>query len=327
MSVPESVKQAELEADEAVAAFEKELEEETSQSEALDQVPADEDDQTPEGEEQPQDPPHEEEPPAPKGDEEVWKQRYQTLLGKYNAEVPRMARDLDYLRGQVATLSQSREQEAEEPEKKKADQGYKKYLKEKELEEYDADILDFQSRIARGEAEAAVSPMLTRLMQRIQTLEGQLQERKGSSFWDTVEKHFPGARQLNDSDPLWADYLEKVDPFSGRRLREVGEKAVAAGDVGRIVQLMRDYTGKAAPEPVEDTGEEAPRVTPPVKPSRAKGEPSRSAVKEKPVFRSSDIDKFFADVSRGHYASREKDRAARERAIEQAVMEGRVVPG
>jgi hypothetical protein len=225
-----------------------------------------------------------------------------------------------------------------------ADEGaFRKYLKDNEVEEFDSEILDFQARMSRGVAESVVLPVFQQLSARIQRLESQEQTRVGDSFWDLVEAHYPGARAINNTDPLWSEFLNGTDELSGRPLRDIGEAAVSAGDVGRIVSLLQQYAGKSAPSAAasgDGGGEErssasAPRpsdegngtATPPVKPSRAKGETRDIKSKAKPNIRESDVKKFFDDVARGRYAGRQDEMKAREAAIEDAVLEGRVVPG
>jgi len=271
------------------------------------------------------------ETPAPGLD---WKQKYSTLLGKYNAEVPRLTRDLDYLRGQVEAMARTTAQRDNSPAgdvnsgAASPEGGFKRHLKKDELEEYDEDILNFQSRLARGEAEAVMSPVVTQLRQRIEQLEGRVVHDEQDSLWGAIEKEHPGAKAVNDNDPLFVDFLNQVDPASGRRYKEIGEAAYAAGDVGRVASLFTVYEsstggGGATSAPPNGNG----KVLPPVKPSRSSGGAVRTTPKEKPMLRESEISTFFSDVARGKYVGRETVMKKREAIIESAVLEGRVRPG
>jgi len=263
----------------------------------------------------------------------LFEQKYKTLEGKYNAEVPRMTRDLDFLRGRVEAMVQgSQAPAAEEPGSGNAEPGFKRYLKKEELDEYDADILDFQSRVARGEAEA-VNAELRKELQEIKALVTQSSQTSAvDSLWGKIEAHFPGAQQINKSDPLWGEFLNGVEPMSGKTFREIGAAAFSMGDVARMVDLFTSYAGEPGGGATEEAlpaeiGEGEDTGRPPVKPSRSKGGRSVRKSKAAPVIKQSDIPKFFTEVTQGKYRGREKEMKAREAAIERAVMENRVVPG
>ena len=342
MALPEAVRLAEKEAEEAEKAFEEESKALEAQATSLDDAadePEEPDtpDETPEPEqetaEEPETPDEPETaekpepiPPEPKkGDEDpdVWKQRYKTLLGKYNAEVPRMAQELSFVKGQITALSNGKGKADPEPEKEEKP-GYSKYLKPEEAAEYDQDVLDFQARVARGEAETTLDRYAKRLEDRLALLERDRAKDAAGGFWAGIEAHYPGAREMNDSDPLWHEFLEGKDSYSGKLRREIGEAAIASGDVGRIVSLMREYR---APE-TESAGLADPPAKPPVKPSTTKNRPVRTAppANSGEMIRQSEVNKFYADITKGIYRGREKDRAAVESKIEKAVFEGRIIP-
>jgi len=351
MALPDAVKQAEKEAEEAAAAFDAAVDADAQDTEDIstldgsdeqetgDGVEGADDQETDEGEDKGDalpDPPIETE----RSDAQAgvdWQQKYRTLEGKYNAEVPRMVRDLEFLRGQVEALSvrpSSEESSAEGSVAVEAGGGFKKYLTSDEIEEYDDDILGFQARLARGVAEELISKHLSGVIERVSAVEGQTEAQRGMSLWDAVERQYPGANEINETDPLWAEFLEQSDPLSGLTYLQIGEQAINSGNAGRIVDLLKLYQPLEADDGDEDSlddddnGEErAPAAGPPVKPSRSKGGTVVTKEKPKGNIRESDIQKFFTDVSTGKYAGKEDLRKKRETAIEEAVMEGRVVSG
>lgn len=256
---------------------------------------------------------------------EAWKQKYNTLSGKYNAEIPRLMNQVSFLTGKLDGQPDTPATDTDAAPAK-AD-GYKKYLKDTELEDYDADILNFQSRVAKGEAEAVVGPEVQKLRARIEQLESSASSTEDTSMWDAIEKHYPGAQAVN-VDPLFSGYLDELDPVSGQPRRVLGEAAFASGDIGRIVSLFEGYASSTGGDVSASPDKITPKkVKPPVKPSAAKGSTVRTDPKVKPVIKESEMAMFYADVARGKYRGREKVMKARDAIIESAVIEGRVVAG
>jgi hypothetical protein len=212
-----------------------------------------------------------------------------------------------------------------EVDPKAFEESHKKHLSEREVSDYGEDTLKLQARVARGVAEAVVSArvnaVFSDLSSRIAQLEGRLLNQAGMSFWQQVNARYPNAKQINDSDPDWETFLDGVEPVSGVTFREIGEKAVRAGDVDRCVKLFEMWKpGAGAPEGAE-------RPTPVVKPRRASGNGAPVAPKPALRIRESEMTQFYSDVARGKYRGREDEMKAKERAIEDALARGAMVPG
>ena len=348
MALPDAVRQAEKEADEAAAAYDQAINEDTDQASALDSIGID----APEGAEPPaetvddtrKDKPEEVPEPEVGGKEAAsdgkdaayWEQKYRTLYGKYNAEVPRLTEDVGYLKGVVTELKAQRQPPDETLSPDSAAPkapGYRKYLKDSELGEYEEPVLDLQARLARGVSEEIALRMVAPLMARIEVVEGSVTRERGQSFWERVEAKYPGANETNDNDPEWIEFLESTDELTGRTYQEIGEEAVAAGDVHRVVRLLNLYAPLEAdnsPHAAKAAGEvvdKAPVSGPPVKPSKSRGGTVQTKQEVKPVFRESEVARFYTDVAQGKYAGNQKLREVREAAIEEAAAEGRIVSG
>lgn len=339
MPLPEAVLEAEREAEAAEAALD--ALEDTDATSTLDELDTDDDDQTGEDTETQDADDDDEQSEFGYGGEEQgtvdgarsidWEQRYKSINGKYNAEVPRLTRDLDYLRGQVEAMARTTSQQGSRLERDAgapdANAGFKRHLKKGELEEYDEEILDFQSRLARGEAETVMSPVVSRLLHRIEQLEGRAANDEQDSLWSAIERVHPGAKEINDSDPVFVDFLNLTDGDSGRTYKEIGEAAYASGDVGRVASLFAAYVSSTGGGATASPNGNKRKAAPPVKPSRSSGGTVRTSPIEKPTLRESEINAFFSDVTKGKYAGRDKAMKKREAIIESAVLEGRVRPG
>lgn len=256
------------------------------------------------------------------------KHRNDSLQGRLESQLRPLNDLVRELRTKVAFL-EGRASTAPSKPAEPAGPSYLRHLKPEEVENIGKDVVDVQSRIARGEAEAVVEGLGADIEERrratearLAALEQERQESMGRDLWAKVEQHFPGATQIND-DPRWADFLDSNDPFSGRVRREFGEVAVRQGDIGRIVGLMKEFKASLG-EPV---------VPPTVKPDVVKAASSaapgtaRSVGSPKPMIRESQIKKFYDDWTRGKFRGKDDEARKIEASITAAVEDGRVIPG
>lgn len=202
----------------------------------------------------------------------------------------------------------------------------KRHLKPEELANLDENAVDLQSRVARGVAEEtaeSVRQELERknaeLAERLAALEQSRQAEAVDTLWDAVEKIAPGAKAINESDPGWFRFLDGVDDISGRLRRDIGAAAATVGDVKRLASLIEEYraaSGVQAPRPAV-----ASQVRPPVAPAAAPAAP------KKPVFKESQVKRFYDNWNRGAYKGKEKEAEELERQIDAAAQEGRIIAG
>ena len=263
-------------------------------------------------------------------------QRYKTLQGKYNAETRKLRDETLMLQGRLqalesqppAPLAPAAPQAPEAP----LGPPQTRYLKPEEAEEYAPEVLDIQARVAKGVAEDLLAERLgdvkaerAALEARLAQLERQNSANAGASLWDRVEQAFPGAKEINESDPLWPEFLNTVEPLSGLRYRDIGASAIDSGDIGRVVTLMSLYSeGGAARESA--AGDDTP-TSPAAKPRAVRGVGSVTKAKPIPKITAAHVRSFYEDVARGRYEGRDKARDAREKEIELAASEGRIVSG
>lgn len=326
VTIPQSVLDQDAEADAALRGEEQPVAEETTPEES------------PSPEPEPQATPEPEAEPAPSVEDEGWMNRYKTLSGKYNAEVPRLHAEVRQLRETLEELKSLRDSQPHVVEREEAPvntkPGYTRHLKESELQEYGESLLDMQSRMARGVAEEvadAYRKEIAELRDQIGALSGKVEQAQGETFWDRLERVVPGAIEINKADPLWHAFLGEVDPITGETYRAIGTRAVRAGAVQRMANLFgifqRSYASSGTG--VDDTAA-TPKETvaaPVAKPVGSRSVSQAPVEKAPRVFKESEVATFYADLNRGRYAGREKLAAEREAEIEQAASEGRVIAG
>ena len=106
-----------------------------------------------------------------------------------------------------------------------------------EVDDYGKDVLEMQSRMARGVVEEEVGKHIPSLIKRLEILERGANQSSDDAFWSTVETQVPGARAMNDADPLWHDFLNRADQF-GMFYRDIGQNAIEIGNVTQLVNLF-----------------------------------------------------------------------------------------
>jgi len=315
MTVPNAVDQQAQDAEKAFEDFEKSLE--TPAPEATPPTP----EATP-----PETPPAGEATPAvPTPAETLQKQleyerhRNDSLQGRIDSQLRANNEELRQLRAQLA-------KNAERPAGPVVPAN-QKHLKPDEIANMDQQTLDLQGRVAQGVAESQVEAVREVLEQqnaelaaRLEALEQSRSSEVAGSLWDSVEKLSPGAKAINEGDSGWVSFLDEVDDLSGRTRREIGSSAVAVGDVRRLASLVDEYrtaSGLPAVKPVV-----AAQVRPAVTPSPGVVKPAA-----KPIFKDSQVKRFYENLNRGAYKGKEKEAEELEKQIDAAAQEGRIVAG
>jgi len=253
-------------------------------------------------------------------------QRFKTLQGKYNAEVPRMARRIAELEARLAAEADApRPTEPTPAGRNSADIEAEilSAIPKETLDKMDPEAVKLHASMIAAAVKKTSQTVDRRAQEEVAQLRKQMASIQGQTFWDRVEREIPGASDIDQNDPLWAEFLEKADETSGLTYRDIGARAIAQGDVHRVAGLMRRYLTEAAGgvDPIKPTVLQKPSQSPVSVSSSAGG----SNAVARGSIRMSDITTFYSEVARGRYSGREAERASKEAEIERAVSEGRVV--
>jgi len=329
MVLPAAILEAEKKSEEALAALEAETTEDAVESTSLeDAATLSEEEQTPVAEpevipaEEVEEPEEVDEPSETDWEKEAKAadQRYKTLDGKYRAEVPLLHQQVVTLQQQIATLASSKPP-AKEAAPVHEGPDYARHLEDSEVKEYDTAVLDLQARMARGVAEGLVDALRTEMKEEFSALRSALDQTADTSFWGTVEAQIPGAEEINRSDPKWIEFLTTVETVSGISYRDIGEAAVDSGDANKLISLFRLFKAEESEEVVPK------KKVPSAKPKQTQGSQPKTKTESKPMFKESDVRKFYQDVAVGNYKGRDKEREKLERMIDQAADDNRIVSG
>ena len=286
-------------------------------------------------------PPTGEEPSADGEAPGAWQKRYSILKGKYDAEVPRQARQIKELKTELASvrglLAQLNEQKPAAPASStetpaSPEKPAQRLLKQQEIEDYGEELIGV---IHRGAAEA-FNPEIAALKEEIRQLKSQLggvSQTLHSSQRDTVldilTREVPDWKTLNE-DELFLSWLDQVDTFSGEPRQVLLDRAFGSGDAARVVAFFKGYLNEnAALQPPQQTGTPPARNTPTklddmVAPGKPKGAPGGAQQGEKRTWTQKQIADFYQKVNKGKYRNQPDKQAAIERDIVAAGREGRI---
>lgn len=260
-------------------------------------------------------------PTEPVVAEEKWEQKYKTLKGMYDAEVPRLHADLRDLKAQVDSLRKAAETKPVEPAKPAIAE---KLVTDADVEAFGSDLIEVQRKVARevaaefrGELEA-MRVENEKLREQLTTTGTQVSE---ASFEQRLYRLVPDFETVN-ADPKWIAWLNEVDPLIRAPRSSVAQQAFNRGDaegVAHYVSLFKQNTA-----PVEPAADKATELELQIQPNRGATSAPTASPKGK-VYTNSDIEKMFRKAA--DLGTKGQSDAAKklEAEIDAAFMEGRVI--
>jgi hypothetical protein len=291
--------------------------------------------------------PGEVEPRAPAQPSQAeWEQRYQTLQGKYNAEMPELRGQIRALQDLVAQVQARAAPAPMAPEQAPA--AAPRYINPPPVREIPPEDIDAYGRelvdASQRWAEARFAPLLQDWERRILSIEGahaQLAQQAATQGIDAqLDRLVPGWQALNN-DETFKTWLRQVERFSGRTFSDLANEAYGMGDAARVANFFQTFQREhTQAEPAVGT---QPRQTAPGAMTGASAAPlpladlavpGRAPVAsvqlpgapERRLWRQAEIKRFYDDRARGMWRGREADAEAIEQDIFAAGREGRIRP-
>ena len=262
---------------------------------------------------------------------DTWEQKYKTLQGMYNKEVPRLSSENRELGSRVSQL-ESLLGDLKKQETPVQEAPVEKLITEDDVKEY-GDSIDVMRRAAKEEV-AGQMGRVAQLEKELAQLKGvvpqvqQVQQQQKSSsekqFWDDLNREVPNWSDIN-KNPDFQSWLLEIDPLTGINRQTYLEDAQRKLDSGRVINFFTAFAqvngidNSARDKSATQSAELQKQVAP--KRGRA-GQPVNNDAK---TYSPKDIEKFFTDVRKGKYKGREDERARMERDIFAAQQEGRIV--
>jgi hypothetical protein len=260
-------------------------------------------------------------PTEPVVAEEKWEQKYKTLKGMYDAEVPRLHADLRDLKAQVDSLRKASETKPVEPAKPKAAE---KLVTDADVEAFGQDLIEVQRKVARevaaefrGELDA-MRVENEKLREQLTSTGTQVSE---ASFEQRLYRMVPDFEAVN-ADPKWIAWLNEVDPLLRAPRSSVAQQAFNRGDAEGVAHYVAMFKQTVAP--VEQRADKTEELERQLQPNRGATSAPPTSQKGK-VYTNADIEKMFRKAA--DLGTKGQSDAAKklEAEIDAAFMEGRVV--
>lgn len=290
-------------------------------------------------------------PPAapPVSGGEDFAQLYQSLKGKYDAEVPQLHAQLQTL---TAELQQARMQSAEilqrmhamsqqqaqkqEPPKQEPP---KQLVTQAEIERFGPDLADFISRRA-AEVNAGLQQENSNLAQMVQGLHAELAEMKrvvagvhqdvqqtqGATYEDHLTREVADWRAL-DRDPGFHQWLQQVEPMVGVPRLQLLRNAHDAKNVAQVAFIFKAYKQTLTPPapPAAPAQSQAQReLARQVAPSTTRGQAPPSSGTDDGFVTLKEMEEFYTAVRKGEFSGREAEMKAIEAKIDAAAAAGKI---
>lgn len=266
---------------------------------------------------------------------EDWQQKYRTLQGKYDREVPSLH---DRIASLERLLSTMQEAPAAAPPASPPVETAPVAPPQADIEAYGQDLIDAVHRWVMPVVEGRLAQFEKRL--------GEVSTRTAQTSQETRQASVQAAldadpelagkwREINH-DPEFLAWLNQADPFAGVQRSQLLNEAYGRGDAVRTARFFKAFLTEhtavtpapaasdaqtPAPEPAADR----PTLESMAAPGRAPvGPPAGGAPAEKRVWTNREIASFYKDCTDGKFAGRDAERLRFEQDIISAASEGRV---
>ena len=183
-----------------------------------------------------------------------FKQKYSTLKGKYDAEVPRLHAQVKELSDQVSRLlavqTKAEKEEAEKPKERVS------LVTDADREEFGEELIDVQRRVAQEVAQGYEERLeqQDKVIEDLKAALGQTGDKIGQmNFSQKLTQLVPDFQEV-DNDERWVAWLNEYDPMSRGPRRDQAQIAFNKGDAEAIAHYVSLFKQQLAEvEPVRDT--------------------------------------------------------------------------
>lgn len=262
-------------------------------------------------------------------------QKYKTLQGMYNAEVPRLHSQNKELQTRLQSMEQLLATMSAQQSNRANQVADAPLITDRDQEEY-GESLDVMRRVTREELipvaqkivqlEKFIQQLQANVVPQVQNLAHRQAVSSEQQFWAQLTDFVPDWRGINDN-PDFQSWLLQVDPLTGVTRQTILEDAQKSLDVFRVGNFFKSWlelTGQANVAQTNRRQATASELEKQVAPGRSRntGTPTGTSAKN---YSPDDIKTFFNDVRSGKYKGREAERDRIERDIFAAQREGRIL--
>ncbi|MBT4080273.1 MAG: hypothetical protein HOE82_06635 [Gammaproteobacteria bacterium] len=252
-----------------------------------------------------------------------FKQKYSTLRGKYDAEVPRLHQQVRDLTDQLGSIRKDMDEAAkvkDETPKEKVS-----YVTDADREEYGDDLIDFQRRVAKEVSQdyegrfEAQEKVIAELREQVSSTGNQIGE---MGFAQKLNVLVPGFDQL-DKDDRWVAWLNEYDPMSRGPRRDQAQSAFDRGDAESVAHYVKLFNESIAPAEQGKSVRQA-ELEKQVTPNRSANTSDTKSAAGSKIYSSKQMDNAWAKTRTLNTSGKYSEAAKLEAELTAAYMEGRV---
>ena len=263
---------------------------------------------------------------SPTDVEDDFKQKYSTLRGKYDAEVPRLHQQVKQLTDELSAFRKEMTAKKEEPTKPKEKVSL---VTDADREEFGEDLLNVQRKVAKEVAQEyeerfeQQEKVIKALQDKIAGTDKQVGE---VGFSQKLINLVPDFAEV-DNDERWVAWLNEHDPMLRAPRRAQAQAAFDAGDAEAIADYVKLWRSTLADTPNET---EKPVVKQElekqVQPNRSANSVRTPTSPNGKIYSSKDMDTAWTKVRTLNTRGKYDDAAKLEAELTAAYMENRVRP-
>ena len=259
-------------------------------------------------------------PVEPDTQEETWQQRYKTLKGMYDAEVPRLHGQMKELKAEMDAVRKAAETKKAEPTKPVQ---LEKLVTDEDVQAFGADLIEVQRKVAREvamEFRGDIDDLRAeneKLREQLTQTGTQISE---SSFEQRLHRAVPDFDAVN-ADPKWVEWLNEVDPLLRAPRKTIAQQAFSQGDAEGVAHYVKLFKATQSAAPAANLkAEELERQIQPTK-AAASGQ---VASQKGRIYTNTDIEKMFAKAANLGASGKPEEARKLEAEIDSAFTDGRV---
>jgi len=267
--------------------------------------------------------------------DDSYAQKWRTLQGMYNAEVPRLHQQNREMTQRMQQMEQLLASVSAQPTAPQAQATVDRLVSDKDVEDY-GESLDVMRKVSREELypvaqrlagiEQMLRQMQTSVVPQVQAVAQRQQVSAEQQFWGELTAAVPNFREINGTE-AFQSWLLSADPLTGITRQTYLEDAQRSLDSRRVANFFHSWletTGQANVAQPNGRSAAASELERQVAPGRSRGAGASAVADKGKVYTPGDIQKFFNDVRAGKYKGREQDRDRIERDIFAAQRESRI---
>ena len=258
--------------------------------------------------------------------EDDFKQKYNTLRGKYDAEVPRLHQQVKQLTDELSNFREEMTAKKEVPTKPKEKVSL---VTDADREEFGEDLLNVQRKVAQEVAQdyeeklEQQNSVIKALQDKIAGTDKQVGETK---FSKRLVNLIPDFAQV-DNDERWVAWLNEHDPMLRAPRRVQAQEAFNNGDAEAIadyVKLWKSTLAETTNEPEKPVAKQ--ELEKQVAPNRSANSVKAPTTPNSKIYSSRDMDNAWTKVRTLNTRGKYDDAAKLEAELTAAYMENRVRP-